>query len=171
MLVRLFLVFAKIGLFAFGGGYAMIPFLERELVAHEAWLSHGQFLDMVVLSQVTPGPIFTSAGVIVGFRNAGVPGAVVATVAVVLPSLAIVGLLGWTVVRHGHLPWLQSVFTGLRPVVVALVAVAAVTLARSSVPEWRSAGVAVAVGLAVGCFRVHPIWAILGAGLLGIIFF
>jgi chromate transporter len=171
VITQLFLTFAKVGAFAFGGGYAMIPLFERELVARTGWLTHAQFTDAVVLSQVTPGPIATSAGTIVGYWKAGVAGAVVATAAVMLPSMLIVWFLARLVTRHGHLPWLQSVFAGLRPVVVALVVVAALTLARGAVPDWRSGAVAVATATAVGHFRLHPIVAILFAGAVGILFF
>ncbi|HHW15562.1 MAG TPA: chromate transporter [Firmicutes bacterium] len=171
MILRLLLTFAKIGTFAFGGGYAMIPFFERELVARNGWISHAQLWDAVVLSQATPGPIATSAAVVVGYWKAGFWGAAVATTAVLLPSALLVWLLGRLVVRHGQVTWLRAVFAGLRPVVVALIAVAAFTMAPASVPDWRSAAVMVATGIAVGYFRLHPILAILGAGLVGIIIF
>lgn len=171
MIARLVLAFAKVGLFAFGGGYGMIPLFERELVVRHAWISHRQFVDAVVLSQVTPGPIATSTGAIVGYWKAGVWGALAATAAVTLPAAAVVWLLARLVARHGQLSWLKAALKGLRPVVVALMAVAAVSLAASGVWDWKSAGVALATGAAVGVFRVHPILAILAAGSVGIIFF
>lgn len=170
MILQLFLTFARIGAFAFGGGLAMLPLFERELVARQGWLTHPQFLDLVVLSQITPGPVATSAATIAGFRQAGVLGALAATIGVFLPAALIVWFLARLIVHHGCLPWLQAVLKGLRPVVLALLLLAAVTLARTSVPDLPSMLVAVLAVTAVVQFRVHPFAVVLGAGLVGILF-
>ncbi|MDI6870720.1 MAG: chromate transporter [Bacillota bacterium] len=171
MIAQLFFSFLKLGLFSFGGGYAMIPLLERELVKSRGWLSPRQFVDAVALSQMTPGPIAINAATLVGFRQAGVWGSLAATIAVILPPVVIVWGLALFVRRQAGSAWLKAAFAGLRPMVVALVTVAALSLARESVPDLRSAALLLATAAAVGHWRLHPVLAILGAGFLGIMFF
>lgn len=171
MIVQLFWSFLKLGAFSFGGGYAMIPLLERELVAQRHWLTMTEFLDVVSISQMTPGPIAINAATLVGFRQAGFWGSAAATLAVVLPPVVIVWTLASLVKRQAESTWLKAIFAGVRPLVAALVAVAAVTVARESLPDWKSAALALATLVATGPFRLHPILAILGAGVVGIIIF
>lgn len=166
-----FVSFFRLGAFSFGGGYAMIPLLERELVYHRAWLTSRQFTDVVALSQMTPGPIAVNAATLVGFRQAGIWGAALATLAVILPPALVVWGLAVFVQQRAGSGWLKAVFAGLRPMIVALVATAALTLIPESVPDGASLALA-AGALAAGKWgRVHPILLILAAGLVGIIFF
>lgn len=149
----------------------MIPLLQRELVQSRGWLSPGQFVDVVAISQMTPGPIAINAATFVGFRQAGCWGSLVATLAVILPPVAIVWALALFIHHQSGAGWLKAVFAGLRPMMVALVTVAALSLARESAPNLRSAALLFATAVAVGHFRLHPILAILAAGAMGIILF
>ena len=90
MLFKLFITFFKIGLFTFGGGYAMIPLIEREVIEKKRWIEKKDFLDMLVLAQSAPGPIAVNTAVFVGYKTAGVMGAIMATLGTVLPSFIII---------------------------------------------------------------------------------
>ena len=130
--LQLFITFFKIGLFNFGGGYAMISFLQNEIVFKHAWLTTAQFTDIVAVSQVTPGPVGINMATYAGYSASGdVWGAAVATVALCLPSLILLIALGKFLRKHQSSPRLQGVLAGIRPAVVGLIAAAALTLCNS----------------------------------------
>ena len=130
--LQLFITFFKIGLFNFGGGYAMISFLQNEIVFKHAWLTTAQFTDIVAVSQVTPGPVGIKMATYAGYSASGdVWGAAVATVALCLPSLILLIALGKFLRKHQSSPRLQGVLAGIRPAVVGLIAAAALTLCNS----------------------------------------
>ncbi len=130
--LQLFITFFKIGLFNFGGGYAMISFLQNEIVFKHAWLTTAQFTDIVAVSQVTPGPIGINMATYVGYTACGNGwGAAVATVALCLPSLILLIALGKFLRKHQSSPRLQGVLAGIRPAVVGLIAAAALVLCNS----------------------------------------
>ena len=131
--VRLFYTFFKIGLFNFGGGYAMISFIQNEVVFKRGWLSATQFTDIVAVSQVTPGPVGINMATYTGYTSAGdVWGAVIATLAVCLPSFLLILLLGKWLLKNQHTPRVQGVFAVLRPAVVGLIAAAALVLCNAA---------------------------------------
>ncbi|MDI6870149.1 MAG: chromate transporter [Bacillota bacterium] len=166
MIAKLVVSFLKIGLFAFGGGYAMIPLMQRELVSERGWLTVDRFMDVMALSEMTPGPVAINAATLIGFRQAGVWGAAAATAAVVAPSVVIVWTLARIVKHRVDSAWLQAVLKGLRPLVVGLVSLAALTVGRVSLVDWPSVGLAVATLGVVRFLRLHPVIAILGAGVV-----
>ena len=124
--------FFKIGLFGFGGGYAMVPLLEREIAAH-AWLSTTEFLDIVAISQMTPGPIAVNAATYIGFRTAGVVGALSATLGLVLPSLILVMLAARFFLKFQERPAVQAVLGGIRPVTIGLIGSAVLFFMENSI--------------------------------------
>lgn len=127
--LRLFYAFLKIGLFNFGGGYAMISFLHNEIVLKQGWLTMNQFTDMVAVSQLTPGPVGINMATYTGYLASGnVWGALVATVAVCLPSFLILLILGKWLLEHQQSGRVKDVFTVLRLVVIGLIAAAALGL-------------------------------------------
>lgn len=171
MIARLFVSFLKLGAVAFGGGYAILPLLQRELVNLQRWLTPAQFMDVVAISQMTPGPIAINAATFVGYTQGRFWGALAATTAVVLPSIVIVTILARLVLRRADSAWLQVVFAGLRPLVVALVVIAALSVVKDSLPDWRSVAVAVVTLALVGRFKVHALLALALAGLVGVLLF
>ena len=129
---RLFYTFFKIGLFNFGGGYAMISFIQNEIVFKHGWLSTAQFTDIVAVSQVTPGPVGINMATYTGYLASGdVWGAAVATLAVCLPSFLLMLFLGKYLLKNQHAPRVQGVFAALRPAVVGLIATAALVLCNA----------------------------------------
>lgn len=130
--LELFGVFFKIGLFGFGGGYAMIPLLEGEISTH-AWLPVREFADIVAISQMTPGPIMVNAATYIGYRVAGIFGSAVATFGVSLPSLVLVMLVAHSIRVFKESVGVQGILYGIRPGTVGLIAAAVVFFARVSI--------------------------------------
>ena len=128
MIIDLILAFLQVGTFSIGGGYAAMPLIKSITVDTQAWLTAAEFADLVTIAEMTPGPIALNAATFVGMRMAGLPGALAATLGCVLPSILIVSILSWLYARYKSGKVMQSILGTLRPVVVALIASAAVTL-------------------------------------------
>ena len=124
--LELFWSFFQIGLFSIGGGYAAMPLIQAQVVELHGWLSVNEFIDLVTIAEMTPGPIAVNAATFVGIRIAGLPGAVTATFGCILPSLFIVSLLSYIYTKYKNISLLQSVLASLRPAVVALIASAGI---------------------------------------------
>lgn len=131
ILWRLFYIFFRIGLFTFGGGYAMVPLIQREMTRYQ-WLSAQQFGDILAISQITPGPLAINTATYVGTVIAGVAGSAAATLGVMLPSFFLILVLTQWLDRIWHHPLTRMTFHGLRPTVVALLASATWFFARAS---------------------------------------
>ena len=119
--LSLFLTFLKIGLFTFGGGYAMIPLIQRETVDHKKWISDKDILDIVAIAESTPGPIAINAATFIGYRVGGFWGAMAATVGVVLPSFTIIAAISYVLAAFQNVVWIQYAFNGIRAGVLALI--------------------------------------------------
>ena len=122
--------FVQIGLFSIGGGYAAMPLIQHQVVDLHPWLTMTQFADVIAIAEMTPGPITVNSATFVGIRMAGIPGALVATMGCILPSLIIVSLLSWLYEKYRSMDAMQAVLACLRPAVVALIASAALTILR-----------------------------------------
>lgn len=133
ILLKLFFVFLEVGAFAFGGGYAALPLIEQAVVVRHGWLTIQEMTDVVAISQVTPGPIALNAATFVGTRVAGIPGAIVASFAAVLPQTVILLFLGWFLFHGGRITMVDRALKGLRPGVAGLIGVAALSMFLSSV--------------------------------------
>ena len=118
--------FFQIGLFSIGGGYAAMPLIQAQAVEQTGWLTMGEFIDLVTIAEMTPGPIAVNAATFVGIRVAGLPGAMAATFGCILPSLFLVSGLAFLYFRYKKLPLLQKILSALRPAVVALIASAGI---------------------------------------------
>lgn len=132
MLTRLFLAFAQIALFSVGGGYAAMPLIQSIIVDANGWLTLTEFSDLVTLAEMTPGPIALNAATFVGMRLAGVPGALAATLGSITPSLILVTLLSWVYARYRSGKTMRILLSSLRPVVVSLIASAALGLLHTA---------------------------------------
>ena len=128
ILIQLLLRFMQIGLLSLGGGYAALPIIQDQVVSMHSWLSMREFADILTISQMTPGPIAINAASFVGTKIAGLPGALIASLGVVLPSFIIVLTLSFLYYKYRQLDAIQAVLKGLRPAVVALIASAGVSL-------------------------------------------
>jgi chromate transporter len=171
MFLRLFMVFFKIGAFSFGGGYAMLPLIEEEIVSINQWLSHSEFIDIIAISQMSPGPISVNAATFVGFKKLGVPGAIVATFGIVCFSFFLVTLLAKIIMKYNDSDYVAGVFLGIRPAVIGLIASACVSLFKASIVDIRSFIIGLTVLISLHKLRINPIIIILCSGVLGIIIY
>jgi chromate transporter len=165
-LTSLFLVFLKIGSILFGGGYVLIALMRSELVARLHWISERQLLDAIAVGQATPGPLSTSA-TFVGFLLGGLPGALVATVAMFLPAFTLVALSGPLVPRIRKSPLAGAVLDGVNVAALALMAVVTWPLFRSSVTDWLTLAIMAVSLVLLLRFRVNSMWLVMGGALLG----
>ena len=167
MLFKLFITFFKIGLFTFGGGYAMIPLIEREVIEKKRWIEKKDFLDMLVLAQSAPGPIAVNTAVFVGYKTAGVMGAIMATLGTVLPSFIIILLLALFFAEVRENRYVDAAFRAMRPAVVALIVAPLMGLVKGM--KWYLAAVSAAVAIAVWYFGASPIYFIAAGVVVGIV--
>ena len=175
-LIKLFLVFAKIGAVTFGGGYAMLSLIQHEAVdvvhwgCTTPWLTQAQFTDIVAISQMTPGPIGINSATYIGYTVTGsVWGSIVATFAVCLPSFLLVLMVSRLILKNKENPIIKSIFKGLRPVAVGLIASAALLLMNEqNFPDLTySIAIAVMAFILTYFVKLHPIIVIILAGLAG----
>lgn len=169
--LKLFLVFIKIGAFSFGGGYSMIPLISREIVETNKWLTMQEFIDVVAISQATPGPIGINSATYVGYKVGGFLGSLVATTGVVLPSLAIMVVLGTLFLKYRQLVVVQDIFSGVRPAVAALIVAAAVSVFRSSITGVVPVIIAAVAVTGILAFRLDPVLFICLAGIVGFLLY
>ena len=166
--LQLFYTFFKIGLFGFGGGYAMLSMIQGEVVTRYGWVSSQEFTDIVAISQMTPGPIGINAATYVGFTSTGsVWGSVIATFAVVLPSFILMLTISKFFLKYQKHPVVESIFNGLRPAVVALIAAPTFTMGRSAKINRYNLWIPVASALLIWLLGFSPIWIIIAAGVGG----
>lgn len=167
----LFLVFLKIGTFAFGGVYSMLSFFQRELVDRRRWLSEEEFAEGVTIGQMTPGPPIVNTGIFVGYRLRGARGALAATAGLVLPGFLLVLVLAFLYARYKSVPLLEGALKGLGAAVVSLLASVVLKMSRHIIDGWGPALFA-SGGFALLYFaRVNPILLIAASGLLGILLY
>jgi chromate transporter len=174
MLWSLFITFFSIGFVSFGGGYAMIPVIEQQVTAH-GWMSIQDFTDAIAVAGMSPGPIGTNSAIFVGYKTAGLPGAVVSTLGMVLPSLIIAIIVGTFFYKFDKNKWVQWAFYGLRPIITGLIFYGAIRFAVSnkiigelSYQTLGSALFFIGSLAALLYWRLHPFFVIAISGLLGI---
>lgn len=166
----IFWSFLKVGAFTIGGGYAMIPLMQRELVARHGWLTEEDFMDEVALSQAMPGVFAVNMASMTGYRLRGVGGAVVATVGNVLMPIVFILALAVFFRAFRDNVIVGRIFMGLRPCVVALIAAPVFTMARSAKVTWSNVWIPVVSALLIWLFGVSPIVVVLAAALLGYLY-
>lgn len=171
VLLQLFISFFKIGAFSFGGGYAMLPLLEKELVEKHQWISTADFIDILAISEMTPGPIAINSATFLGYNVSGILGAMVATFAVVLPSFIIITLIYKSMNKFRNSPYVNWIFRGIRPVVLGLIGAAAITVGKTSFVDIKAVFIAIFMFYLVSFKKIHPILGIVLAGILGIILY
>lgn len=130
LLLELFLTFGRIGLFTFGGGYAMISLIERECVENKRWITHDDMMNVTVIAESTPGPIAINCATFVGYRQGGMAGAVSATLGMITPSFVIIYLISRVLERYMQIAWVSGAFRGIRLAVGLLIVDAAVKMIR-----------------------------------------
>lgn len=171
ILLKLFATFFKIGGASFGGGYAMLPFIEKEVIQVHGWLSAQEFLDVLAISQITPGPIAVNAATFIGYRFLGIPGSLVATAGIVAAPFIYMSLMTKFLNKYKSSEMFTRIFYYLRPVTTALILSAVYSTVFKSIIDVRSALIFAASFAMILYTKIHPIAIILGFGVLGIFLF
>lgn len=188
--LELFFSFIKIGLFSFGGGYAMIPLIQKEIELH-GWISQAEFVDIIAIAEMTPGPIAVNSATFVGYKTAGLLGSVATTIGVALPSLILILAVSQFFFKIQKKPVNIMMFYGIRPVITGLIAAAAFFVAENAIFKQNVSiqvfnnlfsqpahvfdfgGIAILAASLVALikYKIHPILTIAGAGAAGIIIY
>ena len=168
-ILDLFLTFMKIGAFTFGGGYAMIPLIQREVCTNKKWLKDEDILDIIAIAESTPGPIAINAATFVGFRVAGFFGAFVATLGVVLPSFLIITAVSFVLKAFGDLKVVKYAFAGVRAAVLALLLKALWTLFKVSKKNAVSYALMALAFVFAAFVKVDAVLIILGCAVFGLL--
>jgi chromate transporter len=166
--LQLFWSFFKIGLFGFGGGYAIIPLIQHEIEVHN-WMTEAEFTDIIAISQMTPGPIGINSATYVGYTASGsIWGSIVATFAICLPSFIIMLTLSHFFIKYRQNVYINSVFSILRPAIIGLIAAAALLLMNNeNFVDYKSIVIFAVAFIASFFFKLHPILLIILAGIVG----
>lgn len=168
-LFGLFGAFAVVGVTTFGGGYAMLPALQREVVEKRRWATEEEVMDWYAIGQCTPGVIAVNTATFVGRKQAGVWGGIFATLGVVFPSLVIIMIIAAFIQNFAHLPAVQNAFAGIRVCVCVLILNAVVKLWKKSVVDWKTFLIFLLVFAGSVFLNVSPVLYVLAAALAGIV--
>lgn len=168
LLWDLFITFAKVGVMTFGGGYAMLPILQREVVENKHWASEEELMDYFAIGQCTPGIIAVNTATFVGQKQRGVAGGILATAGVVFPSVVILSLLAGIITTFSHLAWVQHAFGGIRVCVCVLICNAVVKLWKKAVIDKATFAIFLLVAAGAYFTLVSPVLFVVLAGLAGV---
>ena len=168
LLLDMFLTFAKVGVMTFGGGYAMLPILQREVVDNKGWATEEELMDYYAIGQCTPGVIAVNTATFIGQKNKGILGGIVATLGVVFPSLVIISLLAGVIEAFSHIMWVQNAFGGIRVCVCVLIANAVVKLYKKAVVDKITLVIFLIVALGSTLLDLSPVIFVVLAAVAGI---
>lgn len=171
LLYKLFMTFFKIGAFTIGGGYAMIPLIQNEVVEENQWLTTEEFMDIMAIAEVTPGPVVVNTSTYVGYKMAGFKGAMFCTLGTILPSFTVILIIVKYLWTYRESPILEKVFLGIRPAVAALIFSAVYKLGKNMKIDVIMIIGAILTVLTVVLFDISPIFIILISAIGSIIYF
>ncbi len=167
--LKLFAIFAKVGVMTFGGGYAMLPILQREVVEKQKWASEEELMDYFAIGQCTPGIIAVNTATFIGQKTKGIFGGIFATLGLVFPSLIIISLLAGVIEAFSHITFVQHAFGGIKVCVSVLIANAVIKLLKKAVIDKFTFVIFVAVAAAAFFTNLSPVIFVLIAAVVGII--
>lgn len=167
---RLFTTFFKIGAFTLGGGYAMIPIIQNEVVEKNKWIQKEEFLDLIAVAQSCPGVFAVNISTFIGYKLSKTSGALTATLGAVLPSFLIILAIAAFFQQFQDIPWVKACFNGIRPAVVALIAAPTFSLAKAAKINFANCWIPILSALLIWLLGVNPILIILVAGLGGYVY-
>ncbi|MBU5316024.1 chromate transporter [Clostridium bornimense] len=170
-LLNLFWAFFKIGAFTFGGGYAMVPLIEKEIVEKQKWVDKDEFVDIIVLSQSFPGALAVNCSTMVGYKICGIVGAVVTLLAVVLPSFIIMLMVAMYLMKFRNNIYVNAAFKGINAAVPIMVLVAIVSLSKSLRKSTMTYIIMAAALIVLLFFDINPIWVIIASALFGVVYY
>lgn len=169
ILLDLFLTFAKVGVMTFGGGYAMLPILQREVVDNKGWATEEELMDYFAIGQCTPGIIAVNTATFIGQKQKGIAGGMFATLGVVFPSLIIISLLAGVIEAFSHIVWVQNAFGGIRVCVCVLIFNAVMKLLKKAVIDKFTFAIFAIVALGSVFTPLSPVVFVIAAAIVGIL--
>ena len=168
--LELFMSFMRIGGFTFGGGYAMLPLIQKEIVERRGWASEEEVLDYFTIGQITPGVIAVNTATFIGYKKAGVLGGVVATLGVIFPSIVIISIIAAVLTNFAELPVVIHAFNGIRACVCVLILTAVYNMAKKSVIDVFTALIFIATAVLTVLKVTSPVVLVIVAGVVGVLF-
>lgn len=168
-LLQLFLTFANVGVTTFGGGYAMLPILEREVVHKKGWATEEELMNYFAVGQCTPGVIAVNTATFIGYKTKGILGGIVATMGVIFPSLVIITVIAAFIQNFASLDVVKHAFSGIRAVVAVLVVNAVIKFFQAGCKDWFGVAICIAAFVLGAFLKLSPIYVVVGAILLGIL--
>lgn len=169
-MLPLFTTFFKIGAFTLGGGYAMIPIIQAEVVEKRQWIRQEDFIDLIAIAQSCPGVFAANIATFIGYKIGGVKGAACTTLGACLPSFVIILAIAMLFRQFMDVKWIAAMFSGIRPAVVALIAVPTFNMAKSAKVGVHNCWIPIVSALLIWAFGVNPIWIIIAAGIGGFVY-
>jgi chromate transporter len=166
--LEIFLAFIKLGCLTFGGGYAMVPVVERELINKKGWVTMDEVMDYYTIAQITPGIIAVNLSTFVGYKQKGPLGGVLATLGLILPGVSAAALIALLIRSFVHIPAVQHAFTGIRIAVGALILDTVIKMAKGIVKDIKALILYIAAFALSALWGMSPALIILGAGLIGL---
>lgn len=166
---ELFITFAKVGLMTFGGGAAMLPILQREVLDNKHWVTEEELMDYFAIGQCTPGIIAVNTATFIGQKRRGILGGILTTLGVIFPSVVIIIILAGLITTVADLPWVQNAFAGIRACVCILIFNAVISLFKKSVVDKRTLVIFLIVALGSVFTHLSPVWFVLLAAFSGIL--
>lgn len=170
ILIELFISFMRIGGFTFGGGYAMLPLIQKEIVERRGWASEEEVLDYFTIGQITPGVIAVNTATFIGYKKAGVLGSVVATLGVIFPSIVIISIIAAVLTNFAELPVVIHAFNGIRACVCVLILIAVYNMGKKSVVDVFTALIFIATAVLTVLKVTSPVVLVIVAGVVGVLF-
>ncbi len=166
---QLFRSFFKIGMFTLGGGYAMLPLIQREVVEKRQWVDGKEFIELLALAQTSPGPMAVNAAVFVGYKRKSIVGSLAATLGITLPSFLIILIIAMYLVGFRENHYVESFFKGIRPAVVALIAAPLYSLGKVMKISWFGIALTGSVAAAIAFGGISPAIMVVAVALLGLL--
>ncbi len=167
---QLFLTFFKIGSFTIGGGYAMIPLIEKEVVQNKKWIAEREFVDMLAMAQSAPGVMAINTAVFVGYKLRGLTGSIIAALGTALPSFIIIVLIAMFFVEFRSNTIVDKIFKGIRPAVVALIAAPLWRMAKSANITYKTVFIPIIVIVLIWAFNVPPAYIVVASIIGGLVY-
>lgn len=165
-----FSIFFKIGTFTIGGGYAMVPLIENEIVTKRHWIEKEDFVDLLAISQSSPGILAVNISIFIGYRLKGIKGSIVTALGTILPSFLIILAIAMFFHNFKDNAIVERIFKGIRPAVVALIAAPTFSMAKSARINRFNIWIPIVSALLIWLLGFSPIWIIIGAGLGGFLY-
>ena len=171
IIISIFVTFMKIGAFGFGGGLAMLPLIEQEIVHNKGWITLKELVDIIAIVEMTPGPIAVNSATFVGYKVGGFPGALAGSIGIVIISFTLMTLLAKYFMKMKDMNQMKAIFRGIRPTIIGLIVSAVISVGRTALTDFKGIVIAIIIFIALVKFKLNPILGIGLSGVLGLVLY